>query len=131
MVGRALTKNERALIEFLLRPDFAGVKELRKQVAATSVLGSVDPESVSLNLHVDQEAKASTAADGPVPGRVWAYAADGSALGTLLLWVSDGFLSAVEYGWVTDEPPTSLPPVASLKDLDVDGGEAVHLSGIT
>lgn len=130
MVGRALTKNDKALVEFLLRPDFPGVKELRKQLVATTVLGSVDPESVSLNLHVDQGATASTAPDGPVPGRVWAYAEDGSALGTLLLWVADGFLSAVEYGWVTDDAPTALPPVAALKDLDVDGGEAVHLSGI-
>lgn len=130
MVGRALTKNEKALLGFLLRPDFPGVKELRNQVAATSVLGSADPESVSLTLSVAQEAVAAPFPDGPVPGRVWAYAKDGSALGTLLLWVTDGFLSAVEYGWVTDEAPDALPTVSALKDLDVDGGEAVHLSGI-
>jgi hypothetical protein len=130
MVGRALGKNEKALVEFLLRPDFPGVKELRKQVSATTVLGSAHPESLSMTLSVAQEAKASPCPDGPVPGRVWAYAKDGSALGTLLLWVTDGFLSAVEYGWVTDEAPDELPLVSALKDLDVDGGEAVHLSGI-
>lgn len=114
---RPLTAHEVALLEYLLRKDTPHAEVLRAQIPFTSVLGTWVAGSASLNLSVAAEAVPAPLRDGPVPGEVWAHAEDGSTLGTVLLWVVDGVLSAVEYGWVTDDPPASLPPVSALHDL--------------
>lgn len=124
--GRALTKAESALIRWLLRPDFPGATALRKQLPKTRALGTWHPDWVSLNLSVAQDAAASEFADGPVPGEVWAYDTDGHPTGTVVLWVSDGYLSAVEYGWVTDEPPTALPTTDALRDIAAGSTHKEH-----
>jgi hypothetical protein len=115
---RALTKAEKDVVVWLLRHDFPGAAELRAQVPLTRALGSWNEGSVSLNLTVAVEAVPAPLPDGPVPGRAWAYDSKGNATGTVLLWVADGVLEAIEYGWVTDTPPKSLPKVAALRDLD-------------
>jgi hypothetical protein len=112
---RDLTRAETDLIGWLLRHDVPGAVELRAQVPLTRALGSWNEGSVSLNLTV---AVPAPGPDGPVPGRAWAYDAKGNATGTVLLWVQDGVLEAIEYGWVTDKPPKSLPKVTALRDLD-------------
>jgi hypothetical protein len=33
----------------------------------------------------------------------------------LLVWVDDGYISGLEYGWVTDQPPADLPPLGLLR----------------
>lgn len=117
-IGRALTKAERDVIEWLLRHDFPGAAGLRAQIPLTRALGSWNEGSVSLNLTVAAEAVPAPVPDGPVPGRAWAYDAKGTATGTVLLWVADGVLEAIEYGWVTDKPPKALPKVTAMRDLD-------------
>ena len=117
-IGRELTQSETDVIVWLLRHDFPGVQELRAQVPLTRALGSWHDDEVSLNLTVALNALASPFPDGPVPGRAWAYDPEGNALGTVLLWVTDGYVSAVEYGWVTDTAPIALPEVTALRDLD-------------
>lgn len=114
---RPLTADETELLQYLLRKDLPHVDALRAQVPKTTVLGTWQAGSASVNLSVAPDAVPAPLADGPLPGEVWAYAEDGSTLGTVLLWVVDGVLSAVEYGWVTEEPPAALPPVAQLYDL--------------
>ncbi len=114
---RPLSHEETQLLEYLLRKDVPHVETLRAQIPLTSVLGTWQAGSASVNLSVAQEAVPAPLPDGPLPGEVWAYAADGATLGTVLLWVVDGVLSAVEYGWVTDDPPAHLPPVSALRDL--------------
>jgi hypothetical protein len=42
---------------------------------------------------------------------------DGNYLGEVLVWVEGGYLSALEYAWVTDEPPARLPDIADMKLL--------------
>ncbi len=125
-IGRVLTKAEVDLVRWLLRPDAPGVAALRTQVTLTRALGSWHPDSVSLNLTVDQDATPSEFPDGPVPGEVWAYDSDGHATGTVLLWVADGFLSAIEFGWVTDEPPTALPTCDALRDVAAGSTHPEH-----
>ncbi|MBO0514191.1 hypothetical protein [Streptomyces beijiangensis] len=40
----------------------------------------------------------------------------GEYVGELLVWTDRGAtLAALEYAWVTDEMPTSLPPVGQVK----------------
>ena len=114
---RPLTTDEVELLEFLLHKRTSYAAELRAQLPFTTVLGTWVAGSASLNLSVAAEAVPEPLPDGPVPGEVWAHAEDGTTLGTVLLWVVDGVLSAVEYGWVTDDPPAELPPVSSLHDL--------------
>ncbi len=114
---RPLSPEETALLQYLLRKPTPEVEVLRAQLPLTSVLGTWQEGSASVNLSVAAEAVPADLPDGPVPGQVWAYAEDGSTLGTVLLWVVDGVLSAVEYGWVTEEPPAHLPPVSRLRDL--------------
>ncbi len=114
---RPLSGPETELLLYLLRKDAAHAEVLRAQLPFTSVLGTWQEGSASVNLSVSAEAVPADLPDGPLPGQVWAYDADGSTLGTVLLWVVDGVLSAVEYGWVTDTPPAALPPVSALRDL--------------
>jgi hypothetical protein len=46
--------------------------------------------------------------NGPFPAR--AYVPNRTAYrGEILLWVTDGHLSAMEYAWVTDDPPERWP----------------------
>jgi hypothetical protein len=117
-VGRALSEDENDLIAWLLRRPFPGVETLRAQIPLTRGLGSLQPASGSLNLSVAIEAVRAPVPDGPVPGQVWAYGAQGEATGAVVLWVTDGVLSAIEYGWVTDQAPTSLPTAGQLRDLE-------------
>lgn len=101
---------------WLLRRDFQGVEALRDQVPLTTALRAWSPGSASLDLTVERSAQRAPSHDGPVPGQVWSIGPSGKVLGTVLLWVKDGYLSAIEYGWVTDAAPTTLPHVNSLRD---------------
>lgn len=49
--------------------------------------------------------------DGTPAAAMTAYVRDatGEQIGELLLWVEDVRLSAIEYVWFTDEPPSGLP----------------------
>jgi hypothetical protein len=38
----------------------------------------------------------------------------GEYVGEVIVWATDGYLSAIEYAWVTDDPPTSLPDVTRM-----------------
>lgn len=56
--------------------------------------------------------EASPAAPGRVGSPIHGTVIDdsGAPIGFLLLWVDAGRLSALEYAWLTDEPPRDLPP---------------------
>lgn len=110
-----MSEREEATVRWLLSRDFVGADELRAQVPNARVVGPWGPGSASVDLAVAGEIPRSQLADGPTPGEAWAYDASGQPLGTVLLWVTGGCLSALEYGWVTDDVPAELPPVETLR----------------
>lgn len=112
MTTRPLTGPERQVIEHLLAVPFEGVEQLRAQVAQAEVRGG---DAAGLQLEVPLSAPSSPRRDGPVPVTAAVYDPSGTYLGELLLWVSRGVLSLLEYAWVTDAPPTELPPVAAIR----------------
>jgi hypothetical protein len=60
--------------------------------------------------------------EGPIPVRALVETPkspqdEGELLGEILVWVSEGCLAAIEYAWVTDDAPTSLPDVEQIRVL--------------
>ena len=52
---------------------------------------------------------------GHTPGFAWVFGKDGAPAGTVMVWVLDGYVSALEYAWVTDDPPADLPGVEQIR----------------
>ena len=103
--------SERALLVRLLDENFEGAAELREQVSSALVTGG---DATWLDLKVDPAAPTAACGDGPIPVDAWACDPAGNPIGALLVWVDGGRLSAIEYGWVTDDEPSSLPPASSI-----------------
>jgi hypothetical protein len=104
----------RTLVKRLIEDQmFDGREELLAQVPFLSV---IDGPVTDLALKVDPRAvPPSTFVSGPVPGCAWVHDANGQPVGTLLVWVDRGYISTLEYGWITDQPPTELPTVEQLR----------------
>lgn len=62
-------------------------------------------------LDLDTTGAPIEAPDGPLDVRATVLAADETTTGELIVWIRDGRLSALEYAWWTDDPPTVLPDV--------------------
>jgi hypothetical protein len=106
-VARPLGANEHDVL--LKVPDartFEGSEELRAQVSAAVV---VDGPPTFLKFDVDPQATAARCPDGPIPVRAFVDGPGGEPVGELLVWVTSRRLSALEFAWVTEEQPTSLP----------------------
>jgi hypothetical protein len=96
----------------LAAEDFDGKPELLAQVPFVRVVGG---PITFLDLVIeDPEVRRSALIKGCVPGQCWVSDEQGNAIGGLLVWVDDGYISALEYFWHTDEPPTRLPAVSQL-----------------
>jgi hypothetical protein len=67
-----------------------------------------------LDLAVDGFHRASSP-NGPVPVRALAEGPAGEPLGEIVVWVKNGFLPGLEYAWVTDDEPTAMPSVTSVR----------------
>ena len=96
----------RLVTVMLSSSDFHGRDELVGQATEVRVTGG--PVTM-LALDVGANAPRSAFDQNRVPGTAWVNDADGNVIGTLVLWTQDGFLSALEHGWVTEEPPSELP----------------------
>jgi hypothetical protein len=98
----------RALVRKVIEDqEFDGKNELLAQVPYLHV---VDGPLTFLNLTVVAGAGVESPFAGEVvPGQAWVIDRAGRTLGTLLVWVFGGCISALEYGWVTDDPPDALP----------------------
>lgn len=113
MVARPLTEHERAVQLHLLSVPLDGVEHLREQAMQATVAGSDGP---SIDLVVPNSAPRVPLPDGPLPITADVVDPNGQQyIGELLLWLKDGQLRALEYAWVTDEPPTTLPPLSSIR----------------
>jgi hypothetical protein len=105
-VSRPLEANEHdVLLKVLDARTFEGSAELRAQVSAAVV---VSGPPTFLKFDVDSEAPTARCSDGPIPVRAFVRRG-GEIVGELLVWVKSGRLAALEFAWVTDEEPTSLP----------------------
>ena len=102
----------RQLVRALLdgAADFEGRAELLAQVDFVDASGS----PTWVNLTVRPGIPAAPVIANPVPGRCWAHDDMGQPIATLVLWTADGWLSDLEIGWVTEDPPTVLPDPSSL-----------------
>lgn len=106
-VPRQLSERERDILDLLLSVDFPGVMELRQQAA----FASAEREGMIIDLIVNAEApRATVVRRTPVEAVVDGDGYDGG----LLLFVDDGRLSALEYWWVTEEPPDVMPPLTAV-----------------
>lgn len=113
---RPLTDAEQAILRHILSAPAPGAGELRGQIGAATVSKQWEPEgSPSIDISVPTEAPPAHVADGPVPIAAQVIGQDGDYLGELLVWVTGGRLSALEYSWVTDEPPTRLPDPSQVR----------------
>jgi hypothetical protein len=113
--GRPLSQEELAVLRHILSASFAGAAELRQQLTTATVSGNWEPAgSPSIDIAVPAESPSAHIADGPVPVAAQVIDGTGEYLGELLLWVTGGRLSALEYSWITDEPPSHLPALGMI-----------------
>ncbi|MFB6888752.1 hypothetical protein ACFCX4_05470 [Kitasatospora sp. NPDC056327] len=104
------------MLKHLLEADFAGAAALRGQLDHTEVVATWGPGSVSVDLRVRGLEQHPAAPSTLLPTGADVYDCSGQYIGELLLWAEGGTtLSALEYAWVTDDAPTSLPSVDQLR----------------
>ncbi|MFI9805446.1 hypothetical protein ACIHEJ_13935 [Streptomyces sp. NPDC052301] len=100
------------LLTMLLGVDLPGVQQLRDQIAEVRVTGHWGARSPSVDLDVPSWAAAAVVAGGVLPVVGAVRDASGEPVGELLVWVNGGRLSALEFAWYGDTPPTELPDPA-------------------
>lgn len=79
------------------------------------VVAAPDGPSTMVDLVVSSDAQPAVVADGPLPVRSVAFDENGQLLGEVMVWVSGGLLSALEYAWYSDEPPSCFPSPLALR----------------
>ena len=104
---RDLSADERGAAAYVLGdPRLPEGAALLAQLDAARVTGGLPR---FLDLRVPSTVARTHASDGPLPGRAIVRDAAGDLVGEILVWMKDGYLSALEFAWVTDEPPTTWP----------------------
>lgn len=58
--------------------------------------------------------------DGPFPARAF-VSVGADYRGEVLLWVTDGRISALEFAWVSDDPPTRWPRPEDVEVVPYEG----------
>jgi hypothetical protein len=109
-VGRPLSADERRVILKILEPDFGGVEILREQVSEAFATRNWIEGLPSIDIMVGETVPAAPGNVASPIDRTLVINESGTTIGFLLLWIEAGRLSGLEYAWVTDEPPTDLPP---------------------
>lgn len=91
--------------EIILKSGIPAGRPLLDDLAGAVVL----PDTVWIYDVRTPNVKAATSLpNGPFPVRAFVPSRD-AYRGEILIWITDGHLSALEYAWVTDEPPTRWP----------------------
>jgi hypothetical protein len=104
------------VLECVLSADFVGAPELRSQLERTEVVARWAPESVSVDLRVREPVQHAAMTSELVPVDAHVHDPSGEYVGELLVWTDGGAtLAALEYAWVADEMPTSLPTVGRVR----------------
>ncbi|MEV6682004.1 hypothetical protein AB0N09_34795 [Streptomyces erythrochromogenes] len=109
---RSLNADERAVLEHVLSAEFVGASQLRSQLDRTEVIAVWGPNSVSVDLQVREPCEHAALPQALVPVAAHVHDPSGAYIGEILVWTDRGAtLSALEFAWVTDEMPTTLPAV--------------------
>lgn len=115
---RELTAKERAVLEFMLQPDFPGRDELRQQLDVTRVCGESGRGDPTIDLYVDR----TSAPPAPVKRRIpiEARGRDPDGIGLeVLLHVLDGYMSELEV-YREDSGSTTMPNPDGLALFSLD-----------
>jgi hypothetical protein len=108
-VWRALTENERALLDALLSNDFPGVEPLRVQAHDVLAAPGCRCGCGTIDLCPQGTSPPGSAAASPVPAEGRVLGADGVDAGGLLLFLSDGRLASLEVYSYDDPLPLPRP----------------------
>ncbi|WP_432061101.1 hypothetical protein [Streptomyces sp. S1] len=109
---RPLNADERAVLEHVLSAEFAGASRLRSQLDRTEVIAVWGPGSVSVDLRVREPCEHAALPEALAPVDAHVHDPSGAYVGEILVWTDRGAtLAALEFAWVTDEMPASLPAV--------------------
>ncbi|GAA3898151.1 hypothetical protein [Streptomyces lannensis] len=109
---RPLNADERAVLEHILSAEFVGASQLRSQLDRTEVIATWGSDSVSVDLQVREPYEHAALPEALVPVDAQVHDPSGAYVGEILVWTDRGAtLAALEFAWVTDEMPTSLPAI--------------------
>ncbi|MEU9141059.1 hypothetical protein AB0D33_34820 [Streptomyces sp. NPDC048404] len=110
---RPLNAEERAVLEHVLSAEFVSAPQLRSQLDRTEVIAVWGPGSVSVDLQVGEPCDHAALPAALVPVDAQVHGPSGAYVGEILVWTDRGAtLAALEFAWVTDEIPASLPTIA-------------------
>lgn len=102
------------VLRYLLSVQFEGVEHLRRQLDVARIAKYWGKASASFDVVVPSDAPRVGLEDGPAPIEAQVAGEGGEYLGELILWIAQGRISALEYAWVTDIPPATLPEVGQI-----------------
>ncbi|MFE5815377.1 hypothetical protein ACFQ6S_18470 [Streptomyces sp. NPDC056479] len=109
---RPLNADERAVLEHILSGEFVGASQLRSQLDHTEVIAVWGADSVSVDLQVREPCEHAALPEALVPVDGQVHDPSGAYVGEILVWTDRGTtLAALEFAWVTDEMPASLPAI--------------------
>ncbi|MFF2573167.1 hypothetical protein [Streptomyces sp. NPDC058084] len=109
---RPLNTDERTVLEHILSAEYVGASQLRNQLDHTEVTAVWGPDSVSVGLRVREPYEHAALRAELVPVEAHVHDPSGTYVGEILVWTDCGAtLAALEFAWVTDEMPTSLPAI--------------------
>lgn len=110
---QTLDEAVRSLIVRVVReaPEAKGLIEQTKSLLASGPI-------TMLQLATGEDAIPVAIADGPLPVRAIVNNENGATTGELIIWTEDGLLDVLEYAWVTDNAPTSLPRIDQVQFVE-------------
>lgn len=106
-MNRPLDENEAFVLHLVL--DDLQDAALLEQERSVTVSGG---KPTFVDFAVPSSAPRSSVDNGPLKITPNAVTQEGDPAGVILVWVDDGRLSAMEYGWYTDETPVGFPAPA-------------------
>jgi hypothetical protein len=112
-----LGDRERAVLDFLLRVEYAGVDELRQQAVTAVVVSRCDCGCPTFDVATGPETPAADMPDGPAPVGLRIAPVSDEPPGDVILFLKSGRLSSVEYVYYSDRVPSEWPDESRLTVL--------------
>ncbi|MEV4601815.1 hypothetical protein AB0K15_30985 [Amycolatopsis sp. NPDC049253] len=111
---RPLTAKERAILDLVLSPDFAGAAELRHQSTSAVVVGRCACGCPSVDLRTEDSAPIARPGSRLVPSELEVLPSGDEPPGQVILFTDGGRLSYLEYVWF-GEPSTEWPELSRVR----------------